>query len=291
MSYTELYTNPAVLLSGEGEPAATILGVPFDSTHSYRPGCRFAPDYIRGVFNNIEVFHPGIGVDLEQASLRDLGNLVQTVDPAGMVEMVRKVVGEMNQGGAVSVVLGGEHLVTLGSYTAFPEGTGLVVLDAHYDLRDQYAGARLSHASFLRRIAEGRDGSDILHVGGRAFAGEELAYLRESGIGVVSDSDVREGSGPSMIREFAGRYEAVYVSVDMDVVDPAFCPGVGNPEAGGITSRELLEMVESLPGGRVAGADIVELNPQYDSGAGGALAAKVLSVLVASDVAGRRRSR
>ena len=291
MSYTQLYTNPAVLLSGEGEPAATILGVPFDSTHSYRPGCRFAPDYIRGIFNNIEVFHPEMGVDLEQASLRDLGNLVQTVDPAGMVEMVRKVVGEMSQGGAVSVVLGGEHLVTLGSYTAFPEGTGLVVLDAHYDLRDQYAGARLSHASFLRRVAEGRDGSDILHVGGRAFAGEELAYLRESGIGVVSDSDVREGSGPSMIREFAGRYEAVYVSVDMDVVDPAFCPGVGNPEAGGITSRELLEMVESLPGGRVAGADIVELNPQYDSGAGGALAAKVLSVLVASDVAGRRRSR
>ena len=291
MSYIELYTNPAVLLSGEGEPAATILGVPFDSTHSYRPGCRFAPDYIRGFFNNIEVFHPELGVDLEQASLRDLGNLVQTVDAGEMVGMVRKVADEMRRGGTISVVLGGEHLATLGSYTAFPEGTGLVVLDAHYDLRDQYAGAKLSHASFLRRIAEERGGSDILHVGGRAFVGEELAYLRESGIRTVSDSDVREGNGPSMIREFAGRYEGLYVSVDMDVLDPAFCPGVGNPEAGGITSQELLEMVESLPGGRVAGADIVELNPQYDNGAGGALAAKVLSVLVASDVAGRRRSR
>lgn len=291
MSYTQLYTNPSMLLSGEGEPAATILGVPFDSTHSYRPGCRFGPDYIRGLFNNIEVFHPEMGVDLEQSSLRDLGNIVQTVDAAEMIGMVRKVAGEMRRNGTLSVVLGGEHLVTLGSYMAFPPGTGLVVLDAHYDMRDQYAGARLSHASFLRRVVEERGGGDVLHVGGRAFVGEELAFLNENRIRTVSDREVRDGDGPARVREFAGSYDEVYLSVDMDVVDPAFCPGVGNPEAAGITSRELLDMVRALSGCRVAGADIVELNPVHDNGAGGSLAAKVLSVLVAMDVAGRGASR
>lgn len=291
MSYTQLYTNPAMLLSGEGEPAATILGVPFDSTHSYRPGCRFGPDYIRGLFNNIEVFHPEMGVDLEQSSLRDLGNIVQTVDAAEMIGMVRKVASEMRLNGTISVVLGGEHLITLGSYMAFPPGTGLVVLDAHYDLRDQYAGARLSHASFLRRVVEERGGGDVLHVGGRAFVGEELAFLRENRIRTVSDREVRDGDGPARVREFAGSYDEVYLSVDMDVVDPAFCPGVGNPEAAGITSRELLDMVRALSGCRVAGADIVELNPIHDNGAGGSLAAKVLSVLVAMGVAGRGASR
>lgn len=281
MSHAELYTNPASLLCGEGEPAAVLLGVPFDSTHSYRPGCRFAPDYIRDLFNNIEVFHEDLGVDLERVNIKDLGNLVQTVNPARMVDMVRKVVVEMRQNGIPAIILGGEHLVTLGSYMAFPQGTGLVVLDAHYDMRDGYADAPLSHASFLRRIVEERGGADILHVGARAYVAEEAAFLRESKIRTVREADVRDGQGPSMIREFAERYDSVYISVDMDILDPAFCPGVGNPEAGGATSREVLDMIRAIPGRRLTGADIVELNPTFDTGAGGSLAAKILSLLVA----------
>ena len=289
MSYTQLYTNPSVLHSGEGELAATILGVPFDSTHSYRPGCRFAPDYIRGMFSNIEVFHPRLGVDLEDAGIKDLGNIIQTVDASQMAKMVRLVTGEMVQDEAISIILGGEHLVTLGSYMAFPADTALVVFDAHYDLRDGYAGARLSHASFLRRISEERGGSNILHVGGRACASEEMAYLAESSISTISDEDVQCGRGPSMLAEFLKGYGSVYASIDMDVLDPAFCPGVGNPEAGGITSRELLLMVHQLASCRVAGADIVELNPLFDNGAGGALAARLVSVLMAISVSGRVR--
>ena len=286
MSHTRLYTSPPLSMSGDGEPRASILGVPFDSTHSYRPGCRFAPDYIRGMYGNIEMFHPRFGVDLEETAIYDAGNVSQTVDPAEMVRMVGLVTGELVSRDGICVILGGEHLLTLGSYMALPPGTALVVLDAHYDLRDSYAGARLSHASFLRRIADERGGGDIMHVGARACAAEEMAHLRESGIRTISDEMVRNGEGPGALSEFLAGYGSIYVSIDMDVLDPAFCPGVGNPEAGGITARELLDMVRVLAGRPVVCADIVELNPLFDNGAGGALAAKLLSELVAMDAAG-----
>lgn len=286
MSYTQLYTNPSILLSGSGNPAATILGVPFDSTHSYRPGCRFAPDYIRGMFNNIEVFHPRFGVDLEDMAMNDLGNVIQTVDAAQMIKMVRLVVSEMRKDSPVPIILGGEHLVTLGSYMAFPADTALVVFDAHYDLRDQYAGSKLSHASFLRRIVEKRGSSHILHVGGRAYAAEEAAYAQESQINIISDEDIQNGTHLSKLTEFVQLHDSIYVSMDMDVLDPAFCPGVGNPEACGISSRELFSMTYALSEYNVVGADIVELNPLFDNGAGGTLAAKLLSVMAAMTIYG-----
>lgn len=286
MSHTKLYTSPSLNMSGDGEPVASILGVPFDSTHSYRPGCRFAPDYIRGMYGNIEMFHPRFGVDLEGASIYDAGNISQTVDAVEMVRMVQMVTGELIQRDGICVILGGEHLVTLGSYMSLRPETCLVVLDAHYDLRDEYAGARLSHASFLRRIADTRGGENILHVGSRACAAEEMAYLAESGIQTISDESVQAAEGPGLLSEFLDGYDSIYVSIDLDVLDPAFCPGVGNPEAGGVTTRELLDMVRVLAGRRVVCADIVELNPLFDNGAGGALAAKLLSELVAMDVAG-----
>lgn len=282
-----MYTNPSVLLSGGEDPATTILGVPFDSTHSYRPGCRFAPDYIRGMFNNIEVFHSRLGVDLEEMPMNDLGNLVQTVNAADMIRMVQLVVSETLKDDNTSIILGGEHLVTLGSYMAFPHDTALVIFDAHYDLRDQYSGVKLSHASFLRRIVEKRGSSHVLHVGGRAYAAEEMAYAQESNIHMITDSDIQDGVGPSQLAEFVKLYDSVYISVDMDVLDPAFCPGVGNPEGCGITSRELFSMIYALDKSNIVGADIVELNPLFDNGAGGTLAAKLLSVLAAMTVSGR----
>ena len=239
------------------------------------------------MFNNIEVFHSRFGVDLEGMAMNDLGNLVQTVEAADMVKMVRLVVSEMRDDNIISIILGGEHLVTLGTYMAFPQDTALVVFDAHYDLRDQYAGAKLSHASFLRRIIEERGSSHILHVGGRAYAAEEIAYAQESDIRIITDADIQKGSGPSQLAEFVKLHDATYISVDMDVLDPAFCPGVGNPEGCGITSKELFSMIYELGKGNVVGADIVELNPLFDNGAGGTLAGKILSTLTAMNVYGR----
>lgn len=293
MSFLDLYLSRSPLITGSGggggagaDPAATVLGIPFDSTHSYRPGCRFGPDAIRGAFNNIEVFHPGLRVDLEGAEIEDLGNLSQTVVASEMVEMVGKVAAELVGGGRRPVILGGEHSVTYAAYTAFPRDTGFVVFDAHYDLRDRYGGARFSHASYLRRVAEDRGGDSIVHVGARAFAAEEAAFLAGSGIRTVTDGDIRDGRGPAAVRDAASAFGRLYVSFDLDVVDPAFAPGVGNPEAEGIMPRELFDMVRALGGSTVAGADIVELNPQHDTGATAALAAKIMSTVIAMNLAG-----
>lgn len=271
--------------SSSAGPACSVFGVPFDATHSYRPGCRFGPGAIRSAFHNIEVFHPEMGVDLEAVPIRDLGDMPHTASPERMIDSARRVTEDLlNRGQGPVFMLGGEHLATYGTYTAFPKNVGYAVFDAHYDLRDEYGDVRLNHATYLRRIAEERGTDCMLHIGARAFAAEELAYLRDSGIRTISDSDVRDGGAPSTLRDFASSFDSVYVSFDLDVLDPAFAPGVGNPEAEGITPRELFGMARALAsdGIRVAGGDIVELNPSYDTGATAALAAKILSTLVAA---------
>lgn len=286
MSYLDLYSGGGPLLeSGDGEARAAVFGVPFDSTHSYRPGTRFGPDAIREAFNNIEVFHAGLGVDLEGVRIADHGNLRHTVVASEMLEMVGRATAELAGRGMPAVILGGEHLLTLGSAAQFGSDTAFVVFDAHYDLRDSYAGARESHASYLRRLVERRGAGGIVHVGARAFAGEELAFLSESGIRTVSDAEVRAGEGPRALERALEPYGRVYASFDLDALDPAYAPGVGNPEADGMTSRELFGMLGALREKEIACADIVELNPGHDSGATAALAAKIMSTVIAMQVA------
>ncbi len=283
MSYADLYltNSPKIISSGsDSEPVATLFGVPFDSTHSYKPGCRFGPDAIRDAFNNIEIFMPKFGVDLEQANIKDLGNLQHTVVAQNMIEMVRKTTSELQKTSQQLIILGGEHSLTYGSYTSFPKDTGYVVFDAHYDLRDEYANIKLSHAAYLRRIVEERGSENIIHVGARAFVKEELEFLTEHNIATISDDQVRNGDGPRLLQQLTEKFENLYVSIDLDVLDPAFAPGVGNPEAIGITSRELYDMVIALKDKTIKAADVVELNPSFDNGTAASLAARMISVII-----------
>ncbi len=263
------------------DPIATIFGIPFDSTHSYKPGCRFGPDAIRDAFNNIEIFQPEFGVDLELANIEDLGNLKHTVVATEMLEMVEKTTSELQKNNNQLIILGGEHLLTLGTYMSFPKNTGYVVFDAHYDLRDEYADIKLSHAAYLRRIVEKCGADNILHVGARAFVSEELTFLKEHNIKTISDKDIRDGNGPKLLREMTTNFDDLYVSIDLDVLDPAFAPGVGNPEAVGITSRELYDLITSLQNKNIRAADIVELNPSFDNGSTASFAAKMISTVIA----------
>lgn len=278
--------NPLITSSDDdGVPVATVFGIPFDSTHSYKPGCRFGPDVIRDAFNNIEIFHPQFGVDLESANIEDLGNMTHTVSSSIMLDMVKKVTSELVERNRQLFILGGEHSITYGTYMSFPKNTGYVVFDAHYDLRDEFAGTKYSHAAYLRRIVEERGSDNILHVGARAFVKEELEFLKEHNIKTISDRQVREGYGPKLLREFLSSFDSTYASFDLDVLDPAFAPGVGNPEAAGMTSRELFDLVYSFENHKVTGIDIVELNPQYDNGATASIAAKIMSTMIAMNLA------
>lgn len=277
--------NPMITASGDdSEPVATVFGIPFDSTHSYKPGCRFGPDVIRDAFNNIEIFHPQFGIDLESVNIEDLGNTTHTVVASEMIDMVGKITKELVAKNRQLFILGGEHSLTYGTYMSFPKETGYVVFDAHYDLRDEYANTKLSHAAYLRRIVEKRGADNIIHVGARAFVKEELAFLKEHNIKTISDRQVREGKGPQLLKEFASSFDSMYTSFDLDVLDPAYAPGVGNPEAAGMTSRELFDLIYSLENKKVTGVDIVELNPQYDNGSTASIAAKIMSTLIAMNL-------
>jgi len=284
MSFLDLYLNrsPMITSSDEkAEPAAIVFGVPFDSTHSYKPGTRFGPDAIRNSFNNIEIFHPQFQVDLETVNIEDLGNTKHTVVAEEMLDMVKKITTELQQRNKQLIILGGEHLITLGSYMSFPKDTGYIVFDAHFDLRDEYADIKLSHAAYLRRIVEQRGADNIIHVGARAFVKEELAFLTENKIKTISDKDIRDGNGPKLVKDAVSTFDKIYTSFDLDVLDPAFAPGVGNPESVGILSRELFDMIYSFDGTKVICFDIVELNPTHDNGATASLAAKIMSTMIA----------
>lgn len=277
--------NPLITSSDEtSESSAIVFGVPFDATHSYKPGTRFGPDKIREAFNNIEIFHPSFQLDLEEVNIEDLGNTKHTVVSTEMLEMVKKITTELLEKNKQIFILGGEHLITLASYPSFPKNTGFVVFDAHYDLRDEYADAKLSHASYLRRIVEERGSENIIHVGARAFVREELSFLKENKIRSITDKEIQEGVAKERLRDEISSFDQIYTSFDLDILDPAFAPGVGNPEAVGVTSRELFDLIGSLEGKKIPGLDIVELNPIYDNGATSSIAAKIMSTILAMNL-------
>ena len=287
MSFLDLYMTKSPLIinpNENSEPLALVFGVPFDSTHSYKPGCRFGPDAIRDAFNNIEIFQSDFGVDLENVNVNDLGNTKHTVVATEMIQVVEKITSELKKQNKQLIILGGEHLITLASYLSFPKETGYVVFDAHYDLREQYADTKLSHAAYLRRIVEKRGAENIVHVGARAFVKEELAFLKENNIATISDKNIRNGDGIKQLKDTVSTFDSLYVSVDLDVLDPAFAPGVGNPEAVGISSRELYDLIISLQSKKIIAADIVELNPSFDNGSTASMAAKLISTIIAMNL-------
>ena len=287
MSFLDLHMTKSPLIinpNENSEPLALVFGVPFDSTHSYKPGCRFGPDAIRDAFNNIEIFQSDFGVDLENVNISDLGNTKHTVVATEMIQVVEKITSELKKQNKQLIILGGEHLITLASYLSFPKETGYVVFDAHYDLREQYADTKLSHAAYLRRIVEKRGAENIVHVGARAFVKEELAFLKENNIATISDKNIRNGDGIKQLKDTVSTFDSLYVSVDLDVLDPAFAPGVGNPEAVGISSRELYDLIISLQNKKIIAADIVELNPSFDNGSTASMAAKLISTIIAMNL-------
>lgn len=288
MSFLDLYLNrnPFITSPNEaGEVSAIVYGIPFDSTHSFRPGTRFGPDAIRLAFNNIEIFSTRFNVDLEAVNIEDLGNTRHTVVASEMIDMVGKITGELAKREKQIIILGGEHSLTYGTYMSFPKDIGYIVFDAHYDLRDEYADIKLSHAAYLRRIIEKRGAENIIHVGARSFVKDELAFKAERKVRTITDKDIRDGKGAKLVKDAVSTFDKIYLSIDLDVLDPGFAPGVGNPEALGITSRELFDMVYALHEKKVKCMDIVELCPTYDNGATAAVAAKLMSEVIAMNIA------
>ncbi|MFQ5941204.1 MAG: agmatinase [Nitrososphaerales archaeon] len=282
MSNADLYlAAPTASQQGRNkEPDVYIFGVPFDATCSYKPGTRFGPTALRDAFSNIEINSMRYDIELEDLTIEDLGNVKFTVNTSVMLDMVGKVTGEVISKNKLAVILGGEHLITLASFKSMPASTPLVVLDAHYDLRDDYADTKFSHATFLRRVIENRGAGNIVHVGARGFSAEEADFRDKMNLKSISGKDFLNGNGMKMFKDAISIFDNMYLSIDLDVVDPAFAPGVGSPEALGITSRQLMNLVYIMEDKKIKCFDIVELSPPYDTGATAVLGAKLMAELI-----------
>ncbi len=286
MSDRELFVSQSNVFSGAQRPfekaTYVVFGVPFDVTSTYRTGARFGPTAIRQASLNIETYSFRAGVDVEDLALHDLGDLHASTSPKRTIDMLKLVVADILASKKIPVAIGGEHTITLGIMKGLggkAKKTAVVSFDAHLDLRKEFMGLTLSHTTFMRRINEEVKPARIIEVGTRAVCKEELAYAEEFGITFFTSQQIREEGVVQIIRQLKEElipYENVYLTVDMDVLDPAFAPAVQNPEPEGLATHTLIDIVCSLCDRNVVGFDVLEVAPIYDQGISAVAAAKVI---------------
>ena len=254
-----------------------LFGAPFDSTTSFRPGARFGPGAIRHESFGIETYSPYKDKDLTDYAVFDAGDLELCFgDARTALTDIRNCAETILSDGKTPFLIGGEHLVTLGAFEAvykkYPD-VHVIHFDAHADLRDDYLGAKLSHACVMRRIHDLTGDGKIHQFCIRSGDREEFLFAKEH-----TDMHKFDFTGlDELIGKLKNQNTPVYFSVDLDCIDPsAFC-GTGTPEAGGVGFTELLGAIDTVCKANVVGADINELAPGLDaSGASTALACKIL---------------
>lgn len=255
-----------------GEPEVMLFGVPLEATESFRGGTRFAPRAIREASRSVESYSRIFGKDITQVPLADLGDVVLSGDVAGDLEQVAGLVRGWASDGKRVVMLGGEHTATLGVVRGILRVLNklqVVVLDAHSDFREEYLGLSLSHATVCRRLC---DMGVLVGVAGvRSFFGGEGEEFEGF---LCQLEDLPSRLDPK---------RPLYLSIDLDALDPSLCPGVSNPEPGGISYAQVLELFRSLRRFDVVGLDVVEGCPPCDpSGATMVVAAKLVQEGIAA---------
>jgi agmatinase len=286
MSNRELFVSQSNVFGGKQSPFEkakyVVFGVPFDVTSTYRTGARFGPNAIRQASLNIETYSFRTGVDVEDLALHDLGDLHASTSPKRTVDMLKLVVADLLAAKKMPIAIGGEHTITLGIMKGLgvkAKKTALVSFDAHLDLRKEFMGLTLSHTTFMRLINEEVKPAKIVEVGTRAVCKEELAYAEQSGIEFFTSQQIRREGVAQIIqnlKEELELYANVYLTIDTDVLDPAFAPAVQNPEPEGIETHTLVDIVCALCDKRVVGFDVLEVAPSYDQGISAVAAAKVI---------------
>ena len=255
---------------------AVLFGAPYDGTASYRPGSRFAPAAVRNESFGIETYSPYSDRDLTDLAVFDGGDLeLPFGGPARVVEMVENYTQKLLRGGKLPFMVGGEHTVTLGAVRAACQkhpDLRVIHLDAHADLRDEYIGERLSHSAVMRRVHDLLGDGRIYQFGIRSGDRGEFDFANG---GHVHMQKFNFNGLEQTVSELNGK--PVYLTVDLDVLDPSELPGTGTPEAGGVTFCELLAAVNAVSRLNIVGADAVELCPPCDpSGISTALTCKII---------------
>jgi len=293
----ELHVSPSQIFSGFGkrfdEARIVVFGVPFDKTSTYRAGSKFAPAAIREASLNIETYSFRSKFDLEDVQICDMGDLhvVDSVDET--IRRLSAVESEILKASKIPVAMGGEHTISFGTIRSFPSDVGIVCFDAHADMRDEYMGEKLMHATFFRRIIENVGADKVVHVGLRALCKEELAFIEKNHVRHFSMRDLRRHDvkeDARLVRRAVSDFGKLYVTIDMDAFDPGFAPGVGNPEPDGMWPDLFFTILTGLCDERLAGLDLVELSPNCDNGVTATLAAKVLFEAICAAEAERSKT-
>ncbi len=292
MGYHELFVSQSNVFAGTQTPFEkadyVIMGVPFDSTSTYRRGARFGPGAIRRASLNMETFSFRTGMDIETLKIHDLGDLHVSMDTNITLQRLELVVKDLLKSQKKPVIMGGEHTITFGIFKGLrhmKSRMGIVSFDAHLDLRNDFLDLQLSHTTFMRRISEEARPVRMIEVGTRAVCREELEYAKNAGIAFFTSHQIRN-EGPEQIadhlRDELSTCDNVYFSVDMDVFDPAYAPAVQCPEPEGLEPHTLLEILCSISDNRMVGFDIVEIAPQHENSISAVLAAKCIFELLCS---------
>ena len=254
---------------------AAVYGIPFDTATSFRPGARFGPEAIRSASALLRPYNPALGVDVvETLSIVDYGDVpVSPGDTERTYGQVEAALAPLVQAGVFPLALGGDHSVTLAELRVLARKYGslsLVQLDAHGDTWDEYFGQRFFHGTTFKRALEERliDPAASVQAGlrGSLYGPEDLESARALGFAVLPCDQLRTlgpGGYSSIVRERVSR-RPVFLSFDIDVLDPAFAPGTGTPEVGGLSTAEALGCLRALGGIDLIGADVVEVSPSYD---------------------------
>ena len=261
--------------SGSNSQAANVIvGAPMDFTASFRPGARFGPEAIRQMSYNLENYSLQLEKSLADLEFYDAGDLVLPVgNVPRSLDVIERAVERLLAAGQRPFVLGGDHLITLPCLRAFAQhfqGLNVVHIDAHADLREHWLGESLSHATVIGTAARTLPLGSIWQFGIRSATQEEHQYAKECTH--LFPFELFEPLS-RVIDELSG---PIYITLDLDALDPAYVPGTGTPEAGGITPKELLASLELLGSKNVVGFDLVELSPVSDNDISSALAAKIL---------------
>jgi agmatinase len=283
MSYRELFVSPSPVFSGSQEAYEeadyVIFGVPYDSSSTYRSGARFAPLAIREASLNIETYSFRAGIDIEDSKFHDLGDVHVAADVDETLRRVELVTKDILGSDKMAVAIGGEHTITLGVMRGVARNAAVVSFDAHLDMRNEYMGRSLCHATFMRRLDEQVKPAKILEIGTRAVCKEELDYAKKAGIEFLTVQQIRKAGIKNIAREihdFLSDSERTYLTIDMDVLDPAFAPAVQNPEPEGLHMDVFLDILCEVCDRRIVAFDLVEVAPHYDQGITAIQAARIM---------------
>jgi agmatinase len=268
MRFDEAYSGNVFIKSHPSfeDSQVVLYGMPMDWTVSYRPGSRFGPARIREVSIGLEEYSAYLDRELEEVKYFDAGDIPLPFGNAQKsLDMIEEFVDQVLAAGKFPFGMGGEHLVSWpvmkAVYKKYPD-LAIIHMDAHTDLREDYEGEPLSHSTPIRKIAEHIGPKNVYSFGIRSGMKEEFQWAKENGMH-ISKFEVHQPL-KEVLPDLAGR--PVYVTIDIDVLDPAHAPGTGTVDCGGITSRELLASIHEIArsGVNVVGCDLVEVAPIYD---------------------------